>query len=157
MKITCWEKITKKEQELIKKAEEVMKNAYNPMSHYFVGAAVLTKEGNIYVGTFAENSSLGGTICAERAAILNANSHGERVFKTIVVIGAHEDFIAKEPVTPCGLCRQVISDFAQIGGKDIAIMCVNTKKNKIYKTSINELLPLAFGPKDLHMDVQKYQ
>ena len=157
MKITTFAKLKKEQQELLKKAETVMKNAYNPMSHYFVGAAILTKKNNIYVGTFAENSSMGGTICAERAAVLAANSCGERVFKTIAVIGAHEEFASKEPVTPCGMCRQVISDFAQIGGKDIEIICANTKKNKIYLTSIKELLPVAFGPKDLKINVSKYR
>ena len=145
------------QQELISKAESVMKNAYNPLSHFFVGAALLTKKGNIYLGTFAENSSLGLTICAEPAAILAANTKGERKYKAIVVIGGGEKFDCKEPVTPCGRCRQIISDFAQISDYDIEIICCNTKKDKIILTNISELLPLAFGPKDLNQDLERFR
>jgi hypothetical protein len=76
---------------LLGKAESVMRNSYNPYSHFYVGAAVLTQGGKIYLGTFAENSSQGMTICAEPAAILAANTDGERMFRAIAVIGAGEE------------------------------------------------------------------
>ena len=155
MKTVHWKELESWQQNLLKKAEAVMKNAYNTISHYYVGAAVLTKKGNIYQGTFAENASLGLTICAEPAAILAANTAGERTFKAIAVIGAHEKFASKEPVTPCGRCRQFISEFAQLSGKDILVISSNTKKDKIYLAMISELLPLAFGPNDLGLDLKR--
>lgn len=156
MKTLKFTDLTKEQKQLLEEAEKVMLNAYNPTSHYFVGAAILTKKDKIITGTFAENSSLGLTICAEVTAICTANSLGERNFKTIAIIGKHEDFDSKEPITPCGRCRQFISDFAQIANTDIEIICSNTKKDKIYLTTISELLPKSFGPKDLGMDVKKY-
>lgn len=156
MKLTKFSELNKSQKDLVTKAESVMKNAYNPLSHFYVGAALLTKKGNIYLGTFAENSSLGLTICAEPAAILAANTAGERNYKAMAVIGGGEKFDCNEPITPCGRCRQIISDFAQVSDYDIKIICCNTKKDKIILTKISELLPLAFGPKDVKTDVKKF-
>lgn len=145
------------QQQLLLQAESVMKNAYNLYSHFYVGSAVLSFDGNIYLGTFAENTSQGGTICAERAAILAANTNKERRYKAIAVIGAGETFDCIDPVTPCGICRQFIYDFAQIAEHNIEIICSNTKKDKIILTTINELLPHAFGPKDLNHDLERFR
>jgi cytidine deaminase len=134
-----------------------MKNAYNLYSHFYVGAAVLTIEDKVYLGTFAENSSQGGTICAERAAILAANTNRERMYKAIAVIGAGEAFDCSDPITPCGMCRQFIYDFSQIAERDIEIICSNTKMDKVYLTTINELLPYAFGPKDVKQDLERFR
>ena len=157
VKVTDFEKLEKWQRDLVNKAESVMKNAYNLFSHFYVGAALLTDKGKTYVGTFAENSSQGLTVCAEVAAILSANTDGERKFKAIAVIGGSENFDCKEPVTPCGRCRQFINDYAEIGEYDIEIICSNTKKDKIFITTIKELLPLAFGPKDVGLDLKKFR
>ena len=157
MKMATFENLNEVQKQLLLKAESVMKNAYNLYSHYYVGAAVLTKNGKTYLGTFAENSSQGSTICAERAAILAANTNGEKFYKSIAVIGGHEEFNATEPVTPCGICRQFINDFAEIGETDVEIICSNTAKDKIYITSIKELLPLPFGPKDVGQDLERFR
>lgn len=125
MKETTFKKLEAWQKDLVLKAEGVMRRAYNLYSHFCVGAALLTNSGKIYLGTFAENSSQGGTICAERAAVLAANTDGERYYKAIAIIGAGETFDCKEPVTPCGECRQFISDFAQIAEHDIIIICSN--------------------------------
>src|SRR3989344_914168 len=111
---TTFSKLKPYQKALLKEAESVMKNAYNLMSHFYVGAALQTKKGKIFKGTFAENSSCGLTICAEVAAILAANTQKERNYQTIAVIGAGEKFDCLDPVTPCGRCRQFIYDFAQI-------------------------------------------
>lgn len=145
------------QQSLLLQAESIMKNAYNLYSHFYVGSAVLTSKDTVYLGTFAENSSQGGTICAERAAILAANTNKERMYKAIAVIGAGEAFDCHDPITPCGMCRQFIYDFSQIAEYDIEIICSNTKKDKIYITTINELLPYAFGPKDVQLDLERFR
>jgi cytidine deaminase len=142
---------------LLGKAESVMHNSYNPYSHFYVGAAVLTQGGKIYLGTFAENSSQGMTICAEPAAILAANTDGERMFKAIAVIGAGETQDAIKPVAPCGRCRQIIYDFSRISQYNIDIICSNTKKDRIVLTSIEELYPLPFGPEDVGLDLERFR
>jgi cytidine deaminase len=157
MKEIKFEQLEDWQKNLILKAESVMRNAYNLYTHFCVGAAVLTKTGKIYLGTFAENSQAGGTICAERTTILAANTDKERYYKAIAVIGAGESFDSKDPVTPCGVCRQFIYDFSEIGEEDIMIICSNTKKDKIIITSVRELLPIPFGPKDVEQDLSRFR
>jgi cytidine deaminase len=124
---------------LTESAIKAKQNALPTYSKFFVGAALLTNENKIYSGCNIESSSYSLTICAERNAIFKAISEGERKFKAIAVAGDTEDFIS-----PCGACRQVISDLC--GEIDVILV----KRNGDYvvkKTS--ELLPFAFGNKDL--------
>lgn len=118
---------------LIKKSIDVRKNAYSPYSQYKVGAAVLTKQGNIYTGCNFENVAFGAGVCAERIAIGNAISNGEREFVAICVSGESSD------ITPCGICRQAILEF----GNMLVICCDETgEKYKTYQ--LEDLLPFAF-------------
>ncbi len=122
-------------EELIKKAKEVTQNSYSPYSNFPVGAAVLTDKGNIYTGTNVENVSYGLTICAERVAIFNAVSNGERVIKKIAVYSPKMAGIA-----PCGACLQVIKEFAD---KDTTIIII--KENDEYEEkSLSDFLPSPF-------------
>ena len=125
--------------ELVKSAIEVKSNALPKYSKFYVGAALLTEDGKIYTGCNVESSSYSLAMCAERNAIFKAISEGERNFKAIAVAHDQEDFIS-----PCGACRQVISDLC--GDIDIILLKENGK-TKVIKTS--ELLPLAFGDKYL--------
>jgi cytidine deaminase len=144
-----FEDLSEKEKELLKAAEEVMELAYNPYSGFFVGAALRTLGGEIITGTNVENAAYGSTICAERAALVRANAMGFKKHEAIAVIGRGTGFDCEEPVAPCGCCRQMLYEAAQVSGKDLEILMSNTKKNVVIKSSIKELLPLAFGPKDL--------
>ena len=124
---------------LAKKAVEAKSKALATYSNFHVGAALLTVDDKIYTGCNIESSSYSLTICAERTAIFKAISEGERKFKAIAVAGDTEGFIS-----PCGACRQVISDLCG----DIDVVLVNSKnETKVLKTS--ELLPFAFSDKDL--------
>lgn len=124
---------------LAKKAVEAKSKALATYSNFHVGAALLTEDDKIYTGCNIESSSYSLTICAERTAIFKAISEGERKFKAIAVTGDTEGFIS-----PCGACRQVISDLCG----DIDVVLVNSKnETKVMKTS--ELLPFAFSDKDL--------
>jgi len=124
---------------LAESAIKAKQNALPKYSNFYVGAALLTTDGKIYSGCNVESSSYSLTICAERNAIFKAISEGERNFKALAVAGDTEDFIS-----PCGACRQVISDLCG----EIDIVLVNsTGKYIVKKTS--ELLPFAFGDKDL--------
>jgi len=124
---------------LAEKAVEAKSKALPTYSNFHVGAALLTEDDKIYTGCNIESSSYSLTICAERTAIFKAISEGERKFKAIAVAGDTEGFIS-----PCGACRQVISDLCG----DIDVVLVNSKnETKVMKTS--ELLPFAFSDNDL--------
>lgn len=117
---------------LVEKALSARKNAYAPYSHFHVGAAILTESGNIYTGCNVENASFGAAICAERAAVCAAVSAGEKSITALAVAAG------ETPVTPCGICRQFLSEFG-----DFPIICANASgKFKIYDLSV--LLPCAF-------------
>lgn len=123
-------------------AEEAIKakaKAYPPYSNFHVGAALLTEDNTIYHGANIENSSYSLTICAERTAVFNAYLHGERKFKAIAIASD-----AKEFCPPCGACRQVISDLCG----NIDVIMIN-HKNDLKVVKLAELLPFAFGDKDL--------
>ncbi len=128
-------------QDLIQAALEAREMAYVPYSHYTVGAALLTAEGETYQGGNIENASYGATNCAERTAIFKAVSEGRRSFRAIAIAGGME---GKEPVDyayPCGICRQVMQEFA---GEDFRIIVARSVSDyKIYR--LEELLPHGFG------------
>ena len=93
---------------LILKAREAKKHAYSPYSKFQVGAAILTEDGQIFTGCNIENISYGATNCAERTAIFKAISDGHKSFKAIAISSS---MAPKKPIYPCGICRQVLSEF----------------------------------------------
>lgn len=127
--------------QLIEAALDARQMAYAPYSHYQVGAALLTEGGRIYKGGNIENASYGATNCGERTAIFKAVSEGDRAFWAIAIAGGLE---GKEPVDyayPCGICRQVMQEFA---GSDFQIIVAKSVDDyKIY--ALAELLPEGFG------------
>ena len=129
--------------ELMRAAQEARSNSYSPYSHFRVGAALLTKSGKVYRGCNIENAAFSATICAERTAFFKAVSEGEREFVALAIVGGREgetaDFCA-----PCGVCRQVISEFCP---KDFKIFLGNENKFEVY--TLEQLLPLSFSDKDL--------
>lgn len=127
--------------ELLDKAEEARSHSYSPYSGYSVGAALLTKDGRIYLGCNVENASYTPTICAERNAFFKAVFDGIRVFSAIAVIGSGES-----PAFPCGVCRQVMAEFCE---RDFVVVTSNKDKSIVVQNTLNELLPNSFGPKDL--------
>lgn len=124
---------------LVNKAVEAKTNAYAPYSKFRVGAALLTEDNKIITGCNIENASYGLTMCAERTAIFKAYSEGEKKFKAIAVAADTEDYIS-----PCGACRQVISELC--GNIDVILVNGN-KEFKVIKAF--DLLPLAFGDNQL--------
>ncbi len=119
--------------DLIKKAIEASEKSYSPYSNYKVGAALLTKSGKIFSGANIENASYSPTVCAERVAIFKAVYDGERDFSAIAVYG-------KDLAYPCGVCRQVLSEFCK---EDFKILIVKDEENYIEYT-LGELLPKSF-------------
>ncbi|MEY8000481.1 cytidine deaminase [Clostridium sp. Mt-5] len=127
--------------DLVSKAFEGRKNAYAPYSKFKVGAAVLAEDGKVYTGCNIENASYGATNCAERTAIFKAVSQGNRAIKAIAIVGIENDY-----TYPCGICRQVISEFAS---KDTKIILGKNEDEYLVKT-LEELLPGAFTKEDLN-------
>ncbi len=157
MQKPSYEQLEEIQRRLLNEAAKAMDTAYNPYSNFYVGAAILSQDGIIITGSNVENAAYGSTICAERAAILRANAKGIRIFEKIAIIGKGKDFDTTEVTAPCGSCRQMLFESAQISEKNLEVIMATTKMDKIIVATIEELLPLAFGPKDLGIDIKKYQ
>ena len=121
---------------LVKEALEARKMAYTPYSNFAVGAALLTKDGKIYRGCNIENASYTPTNCAERTAFFKAVSEGEREFAAIAVVGGPAGNPPVDFCYPCGVCRQVMAEFAKGDFKIIL------GENDVF--TLDELLPYGF-------------
>ena len=129
-------------QDLIKLAVDARKLSYSPYSNFKVGAALLCKDGKVFVGSNVENSSYPFWMCAERNALYNAMMNGYKKEEFLALaIAADTD----EACSPCGACRQVISELFPREG---AIILANLKGDEKL-TNIDDLLPLAFSGEDL--------
>lgn len=122
---------------LVDAACAARERAYAPYSNYHVGAAILTEDGRIVTGVNVENVSYGGTICAERTAVVKAVSEGVRRFTAIAVCTSNMG-------SPCGICRQTLVEFAG----DIPVLLADGQGN-VRETSLYKLLPNHFGPQHL--------
>jgi cytidine deaminase len=125
--------------DLIARATAASKNAYCKYSKFPVGAAVLTNKGKVYTGCNVENASYGLTMCAERNAIFQMVAQARQKIVAVVIYTA-----GKEPAAPCGACRQVINEFGPAA--QVISVC---KSRKRIATTLDKLLPSAFGPANL--------
>ena len=130
-------------QNLIRAAVDARERSYAPYSGYRVGAALLTKGGHIYTGCNIENAGYTPTVCAERVAIFKAVSEGERAFAAIAIVGGMGGKLSLD-CAPCGVCRQVMAEFCPA---DFPIILGSPARMTV--TTLGELLPLAFTPKNL--------
>lgn len=132
-------------EKLIDTAIEQLKFSYTPYSNFKVGAALLTRSGEIYTGCNIENASYTPTNCAERTAFFKAVSEGVRDFQTICIVGGKDGKLT-EYTAPCGVCRQVMMEFCNPKTFQI-ILAVDKERYEIY--TLEELMPLGFGPLNL--------
>ncbi len=131
------------DRELMQAAQDARNYSYCPYSNFRVGAALLTKSGNLYMGCNVENAGYSATNCAERTAIFKAVSEGEREFEAIAIVGGRTGETA--PFTaPCGVCRQVIAEFCPA---DFKILLGTPENFKAY--TLGELLPFSFTSDNL--------
>lgn len=121
-------------EQLLAAAREARHRAYAPYSGYTVGAAVCDEDGRIFAGANVENASYGLSICAERVAIFRAASEGSRRIRAMAVV-------TRDGGTPCGACRQVLSEFAD---DDAIVWCASEEKATVEEYRLSDLLPFAF-------------
>ena len=129
-------------EELKQKAIDARKLSYSPYSHFAVGAALLTKDGKVYLGANIENASYPLCMCAERNAIYHALMEGEKKENFLALALAAD---TEGPCAPCGACRQVMSELLPEGAK----VYMGNLKGNWQETDMKELLPFAFSEADL--------
>jgi cytidine deaminase len=130
-------------EQLIDEAKRARERAYAPYSKFGVGAALLTTDGKVYHGCNIENAAYSMCNCAERTALFKAYSEGDKQFHMLAVVADTE-----RPCSPCGACRQVISELCS---KDMKVILSNLKGD-ILEITVEDLLPGAFSPEDLHAE-----
>ena len=128
---------------LIAAARAAARHSYAPYSNFPVGAALRFTDGSVVTGTNVENASHGLALCAETVAVGKAMADGVRGGLVAVAVTGPGDDV----VTPCGRCRQVLSELAQLGGTDPVVLCAGA--NEVRRMKLSELLPHAFGPANL--------
>jgi cytidine deaminase len=139
---------------LIDAARQAARHAHAPYSRFAVGAALLLDDGSIVTGANVENASYGLSLCAETVAVATASAKGR--LKDIVAIGVIGGAMDEAghatgttPVSPCGRCRQVINEAAQMGHRDVLVHCGAATGDAVTSYRLSALLPDAFGPSDL--------
>lgn len=131
-------------EKLIEDAIAVRQNAYAPYSNFKVGAALYDEAGELHLGCNVENASYPNGVCAEAAAISSMVAAGGKQFVDIVVVGTGD-----APITPCGSCRQVLSEFSK---PDATVYCCTADKKSVQTFQMSELLPFKFSSDDLSAD-----
>ena len=128
--------------ELIDCAINARQNSYSPYSGFKVGAAILTRDNEIFTGCNIENASYSETVCAERTAIFNAVSRGKRDFSAIAIVGGKESI--NDFTYPCGACRQVLAEHCD---SDLEIVLFNGETEKL--CTLGQLFPNSFKKNDI--------
>ena len=130
--------------QLIETAVKAREMAYAPYSHYKVGAALLAKSGKIYTGCNVENASFTPTNCAERTAFFKAISEDDREFEMIAIVAGKDGEELSKNCTPCGVCRQVMTEFCD---KDFKIILGTPDDFKVL--TLEEIMPYSFSATEL--------
>ena len=138
------EELSKEEQQLVEKAMAATRNSYANYSHFHVGAACLLEDGSIVIGANQENAAFPSGLCAERSAVFAAQSnYPELAIKTIAIAANNEHGFLKDPISPCGACRQVILEMEDRYKRPVRILLYGTDGIYCFK-SIKDLLPFSF-------------
>jgi cytidine deaminase len=144
----CRAAVTPDKDGLIAAAREAAALAYAPYSKFHVGAALAFADGAVVTGSNVENASYGLSLCAETIAAARAMNEGARGGLIAVAVVGGKPGEAQPTVTPCGRCRQILNELAQLGGTDPLIWCVGG--DRVLELRLSDLLPHAFGP--AHLD-----
>ena len=143
--IATHEELTPEDAALVEAAKAATYTSYSPYSHFRVGAAVRLEDGEIIQGSNQENAAYSPTICAERCAMFDANAHYPDIVPTAIAIAARgtDGNFTPQPVSPCGVCRQVLVETQQRYGHPLRVLLVGDKEIYLFD-SISDLLPFQF-------------
>ena len=128
-------------------ASQAREHAYAPYSRYHVGAALLCRDGTVYLGSNIENASYGATNCAERTAFFKAIYDGKRDFDAIAIVGNARDG-AEDFCFPCGICRQIMLEFCD---RDFRLLFHN-EEGTVREFTLFQIIPFGFTPEHLATD-----
>ena len=154
--------LTAEQHEALEAAIAALERSYNPYSGFAVGACLVMADGEFVTGANVENAAFGPTICAERSAIVRANAEGKRLFRGVAVTGRLASATNEECdaiTAPCGVCRQVLFELTDLGGHDHDpwVVLGSPSRRRIELTTVRGLLPHAFGPSDLGIDLASFR
>jgi len=142
---TKGEGLSEEDHLLMDAASKITDNAYAVYSGFNVGAAILLDDGSIVTGNNQENIAFPSSLCAERVALYYCNANfPDKEVKKIAITAKSKEVVLTGPVTPCGACRQVISEYERIQDGDIEVLLFSEDRTVYYFDSISTLLPLAF-------------
>jgi cytidine deaminase len=141
------------EEELVAAARTAALEAYAPYSRFFVGCAIESVDGAVVTGVNVENACYRLGVCAEQSALSAAHlAFGLHNVARIAIAGGNVQagaLFGEGVVTPCGGCRQAILEAAQLGDRDIEVLCCNGQGSAVERHSISTLIPKGFGPANL--------
>lgn len=140
------DQLPKDEQALVKLARKMTYDAYAPYSAFYVGAAILLENGEIITGSNQENGAYPSGLCAERVAAFAASANHPGVSMKKIAISARSNRLeVKEPVSPCGACRQVLLEYENLQEEPLKILLASDNGKVIVIERIDDLLPLSFS------------
>lgn len=142
---------------LADRALEAARRAYPPYSRFLVGAALVTSSGRIYTGSNMENAAYEGGPHAETSALVAMNAAGERDVDLVVCVGYLEGEEQIIGLAPCGGCRQKLYEIASLTGRPIRALVRDEARGLLILKTIDELLPYAFGPADIGIELERYR
>ena len=150
IKIYSPDELSAEEQQLVEVAKKATTRSYAPYSHFHVGAAALLDNGEIISGTNQENAAYPSGICAERTTLFYANSqHPQEAVKALAIAArTSEGHWTETPISPCGACRQVMTETENRFGKPMKVLLCSTREVFVIE-SAKDLLPVSFGSEDL--------
>lgn len=144
------DELEQEDRELMEKAHEASKYAYAPYSEFFVGAALLLENGKVVTGNNQENVAYPSGLCAERVAIFNAGArYADVVVKKIAIMATSPKFKVDYPVSPCGACRQVMSEYEMKQEEPVKVFMKGETGPIKSVECVKDLLPLLFYEKEL--------
>lgn len=144
-----WKSLDESDIDLVKKAYDVMENAYAPYSKFRVGASLLMEDGSLITGSNQENIAYPSGLCAERVALFYAGSnYPDKKINTLCVVAKGDLVPTEEILSPCGGCRQVMLETENRQGNAFRVILVSQNEKTVVFNSARDLLPLAFGVRD---------
>lgn len=143
METSTYDDLDAGDRALIDAARDAMAMAYAPYSGIRVGAALRTA-GGVVTGSNVENAAFGSTLCAERMAVGRANARGERAYPAVAIAAEGEALPPGRPVSPCGACRQVLSEMSHATGTETRVLMTEPGSDRVTIAGLRELLPLPF-------------